>query len=268
MTTPKLVPTQDRVCAICGASETYSPQGEPHHVIPRSVGGLNGPTLDLCFVCHNRIDATGEWRVSLTDSRDGVTGWLYIIDQHGAIVLQRPREYLPDDLVATMLAEIEAVPEHLERLSYHFDRLPDYAIEPMVQAVSSIHTVTWPVMGRLLREIKRRIPYGSKGHEFEQVARQFDLSDRRAYHYIEAVDFAQDNPTFAVSSKVPVDVVLEAKKHDNPAAVLQEYEALRAENPRAGVTALRRALRDDPEIHQVQYHQCPECGANHQRRTE
>lgn len=266
MTIPALVPSQDRVCAICGASETYSPQGEPHHIIPRSLGGLNGPTLEICLSCHNRVDATGEWHISVTDNRDGVSGWIYVLDQHNHIVCQRPREYLSADLTATMLGSIQAVPAELERYSHHFDRLPDYALEPIAQAVTGVHSATWGVIGRLLRVVKYRIPYGQKGEQFQRIAASFDLSDKRAYAYIEAVDFTQAHPElFPLARKVtelPLDVVLEAKKHNDPAAVLETYDALRAESPRAGVTALRRVLADRDDVHQVQYCQCecPKCG--------
>ena len=38
-------------CWVCGVDESI----HEHHIIPRSAGGINGPTVDLCAVCHNAI---------------------------------------------------------------------------------------------------------------------------------------------------------------------------------------------------------------------
>lgn len=43
-------------CPICGESHTRpGHHAEEHHVVPRSRGGKDGPTIYLCWDCHERI---------------------------------------------------------------------------------------------------------------------------------------------------------------------------------------------------------------------
>lgn len=62
------------LCVICGR-----PAQSQHHVIPRSQGGTNGPTMSVCGVgnesgCHGRIHAH-----LIHFSWSTILGWEYLI---------------------------------------------------------------------------------------------------------------------------------------------------------------------------------------------
>ncbi len=254
---PAIAPRQDRQCALCGVYESAMPDFQLHHWPPRSLGGTE--TVLLCAACHSKSE-DGTHVVSFTGD------WVYLLEGE-RIIQRRPRHYLNDIQIGNLLERLEQAPEDLLRIAAWFDKLPDDTVEPVALALLKLNTRNRQAIGSLLKVVKQRTPYGQVGEQFHKLSKMFDLGEREAYRIIEAVDFEQAHPELTSLSQVPLSVVLEAKKHANPAAVLETWEQLQESNG-GGVRALRRALKEDDSVHQVQYHvvRC-ECGAvlNHAR---
>lgn len=75
-------------CWACGVSESI----HEHHIIPRSAGGINGPTVDLCAVCHNAVHKPQEEDSAFMDE-----------DEHAIITLAK-REWLRNIIIDSIVS--------------------------------------------------------------------------------------------------------------------------------------------------------------------
>ena len=237
------------------------PEFNDHHYIPRSLGGTE--TIRICIECHN-FSHDGRHAIIVRE----LDNLVHLVDTKASgpafYVYTRPLVPMTDVAVQDLVNRLEQGRTEIGRLAAYFDKLPDDQMERVGKALIKLHESSWLAVGSWLSAVKRRIQYGQKGEQFPIIAREFQLGEREAYRYIEAADYVQAHPeTFATMSKAPVSIVLEAKKHDDPAAVVELWEAVVDERPGAGLKELRAALRG-ADVHQTQYcgHSvaCPHCG--------
>ena len=255
---PAIAPRQDLPCAICGTL------GDPdtHHVVHRSMGGADGPTLSLCRRCHDNAHPEKQgsgWTLSLSDDV------LYVLDGD-TILVERPLTFPEGWDEGLFIAQLSQAPRQLQDLSAGFRFLSDEGIRAAAEALGELVQVGWVLRARLFRTALLRTPYGGKADKLREIARLFGLERSQAYKEARAIELAEKYEVVHDMDKLTPDAILLAETSGDPEAAMTLLLDRRVANPAYSMSQFKEELKRDnlDSLNPTPaWCVCPTCGRRH-----
>lgn len=213
---------QTDACPICGKTTSAGAVMTEHHIIWRSRGGTDGPTIRVCSECHAHLNAekTGgtAWDVDVYSEQK-----LVVVERgSGALVMER--EYPPEDWdEGVFVAQLTEAPDVILDMSRHFVYLSHDGIVSVAEALQDIMQSSWVARARLAEIAMQRIPYGHRMEVLDDLARQIDVSSSQLRKEVRALDIgtAAGLDLQSLANWTP-DVLVEAGKSTDPTRALTE----------------------------------------------
>jgi len=206
------------MCAICTRVRGVG----DHHIIFRSAGGHEGPTLPACDVCHGRVHDR-EWTVVIEESG------LSLTDREGQVIWRLQRWPLPGEpgefvqLLDRVTQATKLMPEMAPAL------LPWQAAE-VFRALKEVGEGGWRGQCRLAGELYRwRMPGLSGPEKVDALCGLFDLRRSQSYDLLQVASAFQGSDALE-ETPLSMGYAIEAARSTDPEKWLHVAEERKAEH--------------------------------------
>jgi len=180
---------------------------EEHHVINRSQGGGDGPTVYLCPECHSQFTAE-RWQMWLDDAG------LWVADKATGEVLWRRLMGIDgkDAFIALHVAR-----ESLEALPGYIPYLDDQQLAALFRELSDVGKRGWSVQcGIVFEALSYRFVHGTKMERAKALASALGVSVPTLYDYAGVWDkFHNRLPELVEAFGGRTSYIVEAARHDD-----------------------------------------------------
>jgi len=192
----------DRRCTLCSAVAT-----ERHHIVRRSQGGGDGPTIEVCPSCHRKF-TDNEWEAYLDDAG------LWVADKQTGEVLWRRLIGVDgkDAFIALHVAR-----ESLEALPGYIPYLDDQQLAALFRELSDVGKRGWSVQcGIVFEALSFRFVHGTKMERAKALASELGVSVPALYDYAGVWDkFHNRLPELVEAFGGRTSYIVEAARHDD-----------------------------------------------------
>lgn len=218
-------------CCVCG--DTY--KVERHHVVRRSQGGTDGPTLPLCDGCHDQLHDRG----TLTFDYIPFEGWVYMwlpdgewtaCTEYNEYEQKAPIE--TEDVLGSLAADLRELKCSADQVDYF--------------------------LSRELAEAEKRL-HGDRKRLGEWCVDNLDISPRSVDSYLSKriayASLPESCSTLGITNGYKVFLLAQSASLDD---VLRDYHTMSRSqfNEQYGLTKHREKCT------------CPSCGASHTMKEE
>lgn len=207
------------LCSICTRARGVS----DHHVVFRSRGGEEGPTMPCCVDCHNRIH-DGTWTVDLAE--DGI----YLLDKEGQPVWRLKRWPLPGE-AGDLVAMLDQAGEALKLMPEIAPALLPWQAAEVFRALREVGEGGWRAQTRLIGEMAAwRMPGWSSPDKVEALCGLFGMRRSQAYNYVAVAESFRDSDVLE-NTQLSMGYAIEAARTAEPEAWLRVAEERKLEQP-------------------------------------
>ena len=245
------------LCAICTRVRGVG----DHHIVFRSQGGKEGPTMPCCVDCHGKVH-DGKWTVELDE--DGI----YLLEREEVVwrLKRWPLPGEPGDLVQLL----DRTNEVLKLMPEVAPALLPWQAAEVFRGLREVGEGGWRAQTRLIGEMYAwRMPGWSSPDKVEALCNLFGLRRSQVYNHVSVAEGFEGNPVLE-ETQLSMGYAIEAARTDDPAAWMRVAEERKLEHPSFSrddlkveiVKAGARRSEPDavpPEAPKV-WAKCEECG--------
>jgi len=207
------------LCAICTRVRGVG----DHHVVFRSQGGKEGPTMPCCVDCHNRIHEH-VWMVDLDE-----TG-IFLSDREGQPVWRLKRWPLPGE-AGDLVSLLDKTSEVLKLMPEVAPALLPWQASEVFRGLRELGEGGWRAQTRLIGEMYQwRMPGWTSPDKVEALCNLFGIRRSQAYNYVSVAESFEGNPVLE-ETELSMGYALEAARTDDPAAWLKVAEERKLQHP-------------------------------------
>jgi len=207
----------DRRCVICAAAAV-----EPHHVVSRSQGGGDGPTIEVCSGCHRHF-TDEEWEAYLDADEFGV------VDKATGVILWQ--QSLGVDGKRAFVS-LHTAREALEEIPQYIPYLYNEQLVELFKELRDIGKRGWAAQCAILGyAFACRFVHGDKVHRLKALGGEFGVSVPTLYGYIDAWTVFRERLGGLVEAfEGKTSYIIEAARHPEQAdeligEAIEEYHA-------------------------------------------
>lgn len=248
---------------LCGVCSRNRGVGD-HHIVFRSKGGHEGPTIPVCETCHRKIHMH-EWTLELLERG------MQLLDREGTVIWRlmawplagEPGEFV--QLLDRVTDATKLMPEIAPAL------LPWQAVE-VFNSLRALGEGGWRAQTRLIGEMYQyRMPGWSGPEKVEALARFFTIRRSQAYNHLQIATAFRES-TLLDDTQLSMGYVLEASRTEEPDAWLRLAQQRKVDHPAFSrddlkeeiVKAGARKWEPSPAVaeaaQKMVYAECSHCG--------
>lgn len=218
-------------CSICYANRGVS----DHHLVFRSAGGEEGPTLPVCLRCHNCFHDR-HWFPELTPEG------LFVNNAEGELIWRLLRWPIAADAgeFVQMLDNVSDATRSMPELAAAM--LP-WEMSEVFASLRSLGDSAWKSQSRMAGEVWRyRLPHLKPSDRIDAIADRFSLRKSQCYNLVSLDNcFPAEKSNVLDETPLSMGTVLEAARSTEPEKWLKHAEQRKMDHPQYS----RQDLRED-----------------------
>lgn len=219
------------LCAVCCTNRGVG----DHHLVWRSHGGEDGPTLPVCPRCHGLVHAN-EWMLRI--EKDG----LAIYDREGTQIwrLKRWPEQVHEPGYFVQL--LDGVTEATTFMTEIAPALLPWQATEVFRALSDAQAGGWRAQARLIGEFfEYRMPHLDGPEKIKALCEMFGCRRSSIYNYVSVASAFKDSPALE-ATPLSLGYVIEAAKTADPIAWLDHAQERKEQHPAYSRSDLRAEI--------------------------
>lgn len=244
-------------CVFCGAVRGVG----DHHVVFRSHGGEDGPTVPVCQRCHDKVHDR-YWFPELTE--EGI----FLNDPEGQVIWRLLRWPLPGEPGA-FVQQLDGIADVMKLMPEVAPALLSWQAVEVFNSLRDVGESGWRAQTRLIGEMHAyRLPHLKGPEKIEALCATFGIRRSQAHNYI---SLAREFGASTIMDETPLSMgfLIEATKAKNPEGWVKHAEDRKAQHPQYSRDDLKREIitagdrvwppAEEPKVTRV-WTMCTNCG--------
>lgn len=236
-----------------------------HHIVWRSRGGTDGPTIAICNECHAILNGEKQGGAAWDVVEYSATA-VVVADRHsGEVVIERYFDSAFDQ--GDYIASLDHIEGHLADALEDAKYLDEEGLNAAWQATRHFSKGIWIYQAELIYWAVKHIPYGDKTRKVAAVAKEMGFGRSKGMELLqlrEALPGLSAHAESLVTDKP--SLLREAVRSPEPERAFELLEERLIAQPDVSVRAFRDQLKGADIA--VEYHSCPDCGQSHVKKVD
>lgn len=245
-------------CVFCGAVRGVG----DHHVVFRSHGGEDGPTVPVCQACHGRIHDRAWYPVL---SEDG----LFVLDAPEGEVIWRLLRWPLGGEPGLFVQQLDEIADVMKLMPTVAPALLPYQAVEVFNSLRDVGESGWRAQTHLIGEMYAyRLPALKPPERIEALCSTFGIKRSQAHNYV-TLDRVFGETAILDETTLSMGYLIEATKAKNPEGWVKHAEDRKAQHPQYSRDDLKQEIiaandrvwppAEEPKVMRV-WAKCSSCG--------